>query len=759
MSIDDKVSQASASTVATKASEIPVTAVHRYTCPLCECMCGLDVTVAGTAPSEQRVTLVRGAKDDVWSKGYICPKGAAIGHLHHDPDRLRAPMVRDGDQWREVTWDEAFRRCEELIHPLLDRDGPTAFTAFVGNPAGHSFSLSRYLSQMIIPSGMTHIYSAGTVDQWPKNVTSILLYGNQWMIPTPDISRTDYWLLMGGNPHASGGSLMASPDVMAEIERIRDRGGKVVVVDPRRTRTADIADEWIGIQPGTDAAWLLAIVNEFFANDWITLGHLSDIVADVDRLRAACAEFTPESVAGVTRIPADVTRRIAAEIHDAQAAAIYGRIGLCNQEFGTLASWLVDVLAIISGNFDRPGTLMFANPIPFPLGWMASTKVNGLPTFGRWNSRVRGAPEILGQVPASCLAEEIATPGPGQIKGLINVAANPVLSVPDSARLEAALPALECMIAIDNYLNETTRHAHVIFPGPSPIETPHFDELLWTFATRSAGKWSEPIFPLDRPDEWEVLIRLGQILAGKHDADTDVSAVDDGWFTMLCHAKGLDPAAIVPLYDQGGPERMIDWSIRVGPFGDGYGTRQGLTLADFKAEPNGIDMGPAIPRAAEIVCTPDGLIHLAPDYLLGDIPRLRARIGAPVDGLVLVSRRHLRSKNSWLHNVRILVKGKERCTLMINPTDAARLGVSDGSTARISSTAGSLLVQAEVTDEMLSGIVSLPHGWGHDKTGTRLSIAREHAGVNNNLLAPGEFVDTLSGNAAVNGIPVEVVPA
>ena len=479
----------------------------------------------------------------------------------------------------------------------------------------------------------------------------------------------------------------------------------------------------------------------------------------MDRLRAACAEFTPESVAGVTRIPADVTRRIAAEIHDAQAAAIYGRIGLCNQEFGTLASWLVDVLAIISGNFDRPGTLMFANPIPFPLGWMASTKVNGLPTFGRWNSRVRGAPEILGQVPASCLAEEIATPGPGQIKGLINVAANPVLSVPDSARLEAALPALECMIAIDNYLNETTRHAHVIFPGPSPIETPHFDELLWTFATRSAGKWSEPIFPLDRPDEWEVLIRLGQILAGKHDADTDVSAVDDGWFTMLCHAKGLDPAAIVPLYDQGGPERMIDWSIRVGPFGDGYGTRQGLTLADFKAEPNGIDMGPAIPRAAEIVCTPDGLIHLAPDYLLGDIPRLRADIDAPVDGLVLVSRRHLRSKNSWLHNVRILVKGKERCTLMINPTDAARLGVSDGSTARISSTAGSLLVQAEVTDEMLSGIVSLPHGWGHDKTGTRLSIAREHAGVNNNLLAPGEFVDTLSGNAAVNGIPVEVVPA
>jgi anaerobic selenocysteine-containing dehydrogenase len=315
------------------------------------------------------------------------------------------------------------------------------------------------------------------------------------------------------------------------------------------------------------------------------------------------------------------------------------------------------------------------------------------------------------------------------------------------------------MIAIDNYLNETTKFAHVILPGPSPFEVPHFDDLLWSFATRSAGKWSEPVFPLGRPDEWEILIRLGQILAGNHDADTDVAAVDDAWFTMLCHAKGLDPAAVLPLYDHGGPERMIDWSIRVGPFGDGYGTREGVTLEDFKAEPNGIDFGAAEPRAAEAVCTPDGRIHLAHDYLLGDLPRLRERVGTAVDGLVLVSRRHLRSKNTWLHNVRVLVKGKERCTLMIHPEDAARLGVADGSTARVSSTAGSILTPVEVTDEMLPGVVCLPHGWGHDKEGTRLSVAREHAGVNNNLLAPGDFVDALSGNAAVNGIPVEVAPA
>ena len=732
--------------------------VHRYTCPLCECMCGVDIHV-DRADAAQPVTLVRGAPDDVWSKGYICPKGSALGHLHHDPDRLRAPMIRDGETWREVTWDEAYRRCEELIHPILERDGPAAFTAFVGNPAGHSFSLSRYLSQMIGPSKMPHIYSAGTVDQWPKNVTSILLYGNQWMIPVPDIARTDYWLLMGGNPHASGGSLMAKPDVLAEIERIRERGGKVVVVDPRRTKTADVADEWIGIQPGTDAAWLLAIVHVLFETDAIDLGHMRDIVDGVETLRDACRDFTPESVAALTRVPADVTRRIAAEIAAASAASIYGRIGLCNQEFGTLASWMIDVLAIVSGHFDRPGTLMFANPVPFPLAWMASTRVNGLPTFGRWKSRVRGAPEVLGQVPASCLAEEIATPGPGQIKGLINVAANPVISVPDSARLEDALPMLECMIAIDTYLNETTRHAHVILPGPSPIETPHFDDMLWGFAAHSAGKWSEPVFPLDRPDEWEILIRLGQIMAGRRNEDTDVAAIDDAWFSVLCRAKGLDPVATIAQYDRGGPERMIDWSIRVGPFGDGYGARDGLTLQDFKDAPNGIDRGPAITRAHEMVCTPDGMIHLTPDYLLGDLDRLRPRLAAPVDGLVLVSRRHARSKNTWLHNVAVLVRGRERCTLMVHPADAARTGVVDGELAQVTSEAGSVTVAVEVTDEMLPGVVSLPHGWGHDKAGTRLAVAREHAGVNNNLLAPGEFVDALSGNAAVNGIPVELAPA
>jgi anaerobic selenocysteine-containing dehydrogenase len=728
--------------------------IHRKTCPLCECMCGLDIHVN----PEQQVTLVRGAKDDVWSKGYICPKGSALGHLHHDPDRIRVPTVRDGDQWREVSWTEAYERCQELIHPIVEQFGPEAMTVFIGNPVGHSYSLPRYMGMMMGPGRIPFSYSAGTIDQWPKNVSGMLLYGNMWIIPVPDVANTDYWLLMGGNPHASGGSLMAQPDTLGEIEKIRARGGKVVVVDPRRTKTADVADEWIGIQPGTDAAWLLAIINVLFEEGKVDLGHMVDIVEDLDQIRELCRDYTPESVEALTRVPAATTRRIAREIAAAQAASIYGRIGLCNQEFGTLASWLVDVLAIVAGHFDRPGCLQFANPVPLLLRFFQSTKKDGPAQFGRWRSRVRDAPEILGQFPCSCLAEEIATPGPGQLKGLITVAANPVISVPDSDRLEEALPQLDCLIAIDNYLNETSRHAHVILPGPSPLEAPHFDDLLWALATRSVGKWSDPVFEQPGDQEWEVQIRLGQLIMGKRNDEIDVAAVDDAFFGGLCLSQGQDPEHIKSFYDHGGPDRLVDWTIRMGPFGDRYGENPGgVTVEDFKANPNGIDFGPVGSRAREVICTPDDKIHLAPEYITNDLPRLRARLETPVDGMVLVSRRHLRSKNTWLHNVKVLMKGKERCTLMVHPHDAARIGIADGSVARISSEAGSIVAPVEITDEMMPGIVSLPHGWGHDKPGTRLSVAREHPGVNNNLLAPGEFVDVPSGNAAVNGIPVEIV--
>ena len=474
------------------------------------------------------------------------------------------------------------------------------------------------------------------------------------------------------------------------------------------------------------------------------------------------AEFTPESVAEWTGVPAETTRRIARDFASTPRAAVYGRLGLCNQEFGTLASWLVDVVNIVTGHFDVEGGLMWGKPVSAPLAWMNNTDRTGEPTFGRWTSRVRGAPEVLGQVPASCLAEEIATPGDGQIRALITVAANPAISVPDSAQLEAALPQLECMIAIDNYVNETTRFAHVILPGVSPLESPHLDELLWGWAMRSAVKWSDALYALPEgaSDEWETEARLGWLIGGGTNADFDLEALDDGWFGALCRMNGLDPERILALYDHGGPQRMIDLTIRMGPWGDRYGENpDGLTLARVKEHPEGLDFGPMVPRADEMVRTPSGKIELTPAYVVGDLPRLRARMAEAETGLVLVSRRHLRSKNSWMHNVKVLVKGKDRCTLIIHPEDAEAAGVADGERARVSSEAGSIEVPVEVSDEMMPGVVCMPHGWGHDKAGAQLSVAREHAGVNSNLLAPGGFVDALSGNAAVNGIPVEVTRA
>ncbi len=730
--------------------------LHYRTCPLCEAMCGLELHV-----EDERVALIRADREDVWSKGYLCPKGTTLGHLHEDADRVREPMIRDGDEWREVSWDEAFARCEELLLGVRERHGPAAMTSYVGNPTVHNFSLSRYVGLFIGLASFPMIYSAGTVDQWPKNVACALMYGNMWDIPAPDVQRTDYFLVLGANPQASQGSLLACPDLLGEIEAIRARGGRTVVVDPRRTGTADRADEWVPIVPGTDAALLLAIVQVLFADGLVDLADVADFVLGVETVEAVARPFTPEAVADACGVPAETIRRIAHELAAAPSAAIYGRIGLCNQEFGTLATWLIDVVSALSGNFDRPGGTMFGNPIAWSLTSLPNPMWADGYTFGRWTSRVRGAPEVLGQVPVSCLAEEIATPGDGQLKALITIAGNPVISAPDAGRLDDALPLLECMISLDNSLNETTRHADVILPGLTALEQPHYDETIWSWAARSAGNFSPAVFPRDdRPHEWEILARLGAWCAGMSGDQIDVGALDDGFFSALVQAKGLDPTDVMAYYETGGPERLLDLTIRTGPWGDWYGQQpDGLTLESFKAAPHGIDKGPMIPRAREVVCTQSGKIELAPDYIVCDIDRLRTRVERRPEGLLLTSRRHVRSNNSWMHNVQVLVKGKDRCTLLIHPDDAARAGVTDGSLARVSSEAGALEVPVEVSDEMMPGVVSLPHGWGHDKAGTRMATAREHAGVNNNLLAPGTFVDAISGNAAVNGIPVEVVPA
>ncbi|OBF95385.1 molybdopterin dinucleotide-binding protein [Mycobacterium sp. 852014-52450_SCH5900713] len=714
-------------------------------------MCGLEIQVDGG-----RVTSIRGNRDDVWSRGHICPKGVSLAALHDDPDRIRRPMIKVDGQWQEVSWDAAFRRCTELLTPVIEKYGIGAVTAYTGNPLAHSFSLARYAGVLMGMSGMPITYSPGTVDQWPKNLSSHLMYGLWWNFPVPDIERTDLMVIMGANPAASQGSLLAAPDVMGLIDRIRQRG-KVIVIDPVRTQTAARADEWLPIVPGTDAALLLAVAHTLFDEGLIDPGPHVD---GVDTMRRVAAEWPPERVSAVTGIDEDRIRLLARELAGTEKSVVYGRIGLCNQEFGSLASWLVDVINILTGHFDVPGGAMF----PKPAAWSITTQPlpgleGGLPEFGRWRTRVRGAKEVLGQAPVSCMAEEIATPGEGQLKALITVAGNPVLSTPGGDKLDEVLPMLEAMISVDLWLNETTRHADVILPGLSPLEQPHHDDLILLFAIHSIANYSAPVFdPGDRPHEWEILIRLTGLCTGTPAEDVDVTAIDDGFFDYLAFTRRVDGAQIRKLYDQGGPERMLDLTLRTGPFGDQYGKNPGgLTLDLLKANPNGIDFGPMVPQLPDILGTPDKKIRLAPQYLLDDLPRLAARMERPAEPLVLVSRRHLRSNNTWLHNVPALMKGKDRCTLLIHPDDAARCGIEDGDVVTVKSDAGEIKVPAEVTDAIKTGVVSMPHGWGHGKPGTRMAVANSSPGANTNVLSLPTFIDEPSGNGALNGIPVTII--
>ncbi|MES3637078.1 molybdopterin dinucleotide binding domain-containing protein [Mycobacterium intracellulare] len=609
-------------------------------------------------------------------------------------------------------------------------------------------------------AGMPITYSPGTVDQWPKNLSSHLMYGLWWNFPVPDIERTDLLVIMGANPAASQGSLLAAPNVMGLIDAIRKRG-KVIVIDPVRTPTAARADEWLPIVPGTDAALLLAVAHTLFAEGLARPGpDLAGHLDGLDTLRRAVADWPPERVGAVTGIGEDRIRRLARELAGTDKSVVYGRIGLCNQEFGSLASWLVDVVNILTGHFDTPGGAMF----PRPAAWSITTQPlpgleGGAPEFGRWHTRVRGAKEVLGQAPVSCMAEEIATPGDGQLKALITVAGNPVLSTPGGDKLDEVLPILEAMISVDLWLNETTRHADVILPGLSPLEQPHHDDLILLFAIHSIANYSAPVFdPGDRPHEWEILIRLTGLCTGTPAEDVDVAAIDDGFFDYLAFTRGLDGAEIRKLYEHGGPERMLDLTLRTGPFGDQYGKNPGgLTLDTLKANPNGIDFGPMVPQLPDILGTADKKIRLAPQYLLDDLPRLAARMERPAEPLVLVSRRHLRSNNTWLHNVPALMKGKDRCTLLIHPDDAARCGVADNDIVTVKSEAGEIRVPVEITDAIKPGVVSMPHGWGHGKPGTRMTVANGSPGANTNVLSPPTFVDQPSGNGVLNGIPVTII--
>jgi anaerobic selenocysteine-containing dehydrogenase len=733
-------------------------------CPLCEATCGLELTMQG-----DRVAALRGDGAHVFSRGYICPKAIGLARVEEDPDRLRTPLVRRDGRLVMATWDDAFAEVHRRLPPILERHGRDAVAAYVGNPNAHHLSGALYVPILMRALGTRNVFSASTVDQMPKHVSSGLMFGAALSVPIPDVDRTQHLVMLGANPLESNGSLFTGPDMRGRLRRLRERGGRLVVIDPRRTRTAEIADEHHFIRPGSDAHLLAAIANALLGEGLAKPGRLLEHLNGYEQLPALLAPFTAEAVAPHCRIDADTIRRLARDLAAAPSAAVYGRIGTCTVEFGTLTSWLVDVVNILTGNLDREGGAMFTRAAA------GARNTSGRPgkgrgmSFGRWHSRVRGLPEALGELPVACLAEEIDTPGDGQVRALLTIAGNPALSTPNSGRLRRALESLEFMVSVDIYLNETTRHADVILPPPSALNRSHYDIALYQLAVRNIASYSPPVLPLasGELDEWEILLRLAAIAMGQGahvddrllDDQVARQAVEREVSTPGSPVEGRDPQEVLDaLSSRRGPDRLLDLMLRTGPYGDGFNGHGGLSLAALEAAPHGIDLGPLQPRIPEVLRTASGKIEVLPEAIAGDMPRLQTALRRDANGLVLIGRRDMRSNNSWMHNVSVLVRGPVRCTAQLHPDDAARLGVDDGGMVRITSAAGTVEIVAEVTDVIMPGVVSIPHGWGHDDPETNLSVAAAKPGVNCNVLVDETIVDPLSGNAVLNGVAVTVAP-
>lgn len=730
-------------------------------CPLCEATCGLVLTV-----EDDRVVAARGDREDVFSRGFVCPKGASFAELDNDPDRLTAPLIRRDGKLVEADWDEALRVAAEGLKSVMSGTGSVA--VYLGNPNAHTVSGGLYAPQLVRALQTRQVYSASTLDQMPKQVACGYLYGNPFAFTVPDVDRTDHLVIIGANPLVSNGSVATTADFPGKLKALRRRGGRLTVIDPKRTRTAAVADHHIAVRPATDGALLFAVVNVLFDEDLVDpeLGGLADRVAGVERVRAEAADFPPEAVAEHCGVSADEIRELARAIAAAPRAVVYGRIGTSTVRFGTVTSWLVDVINLLTGNLDRPGGAMFSTspigPAPRP------AKPGRGFSVGRWHSRVSGAAEVVSELPTALLPEEIETPGDGQTRALVTIAGNPVLSAPDGDRFSAALETLDFMVSIDPYLNETTRHADVILPPPPPSYAPHFDVLLSNVAVHNSARYSPPVFALPdgRPDEIAIVCRLTLGVLGIG-TNADPNLVDQQIISTVLGKEVADPESPVAgrgveelaamLTDGPGYERRLDMMLRLGPFGDAFGARpDGLTLQRLKDNPHGVDLGPLAPRIPGILRTPSGMVELAPAEILADLPRLRASVDAPDEGLLLIGRRHLRSNNSWMHNLPALTGGSNRCTLQMHPHDATELGVTGA--AVVSGPGGKCEVPVEITGAIRPGVVSLPHGWGHTEPGTRLSVASRDPGVNVNNLLDSSLLEPLSGTAILNGVPVEVVP-
>jgi anaerobic selenocysteine-containing dehydrogenase len=714
-----------------------------------------------------QITRVEGDEDDPFSRGFVCPKAWGVKELHHDPDRLTRPVRRTEDGWEEISWEAAYALVGERLLAIRAAHGNDAIGMYTGNPLVHDLGALLYRPVLARALDSKSRFNSSAIDTLPKIVQTGLMFGRQFPtgVPVPDIDRTDHLLVIGANPAVSHGSLMTMPDAPGRLKGVVARGGKLVVIDPRLTETAKLASEHHFIRPGSDAAFLLALVHTLFDEKLVKLGAADGRVRGLDEVEKLSAGFAPETVADFCGIPAAEIRRLAREHAAAESAACYGRLGTCVQEFGTLASWGCDLVNLLTGNLDRPGGVMFTTPAA-PID-VALPKGKGF-EFGRWKSRVSGQPEVDGLIPSSTMAEEILTPGEGQVRAMILLMTNPLRSAANSQQLERAFASLDFVVAVDFYVNETTRHADLILPTPAPSEQEGFELGLYVLSVRNVAKWSPAIVPAaaERPETWQVFSAIAARLMGlgelPEQALDDIilrqyatAAVEDG------RRDGLDVEEVMAKVEGGvGPRRLVDMLLRVGPYGDGFGRESGgLTLAKVEAAEHGIDLGPLEPRLAEVINTESDAIEACPAPMADDLPRLRARMAARREELLLIGRRDMRATNSFMHNLPALVKGRDRCTLQVSTKDADRIGLVAKGRARVTSRVGSVVAPVEITDDLMPGVVSLPHGWGHDDEASLQRVAKAHPGVNTNLLTDDQRYDVASGTAALFGTPVTVEPA
>lgn len=698
--------------------------LHHRACHLCEAICGLTIETTASDAGDLQITSIKGDAQDAFSRGHICPKAVALQDIQNDPDRLRQPMRRVGNEWQAIGWDEAFALVAERLAAIQAEHGQNAVAVYQGNPSVHNYGLMTHSNYFLGLLKTRNRFSATSVDQLPQHLSSYLMYGHGFLLPIPDIDHTDFMLILGGNPLASNGSIMTVPDVEKRLRAIQARGGKVVVVDPRRSETAAMADQHLFVRPGGDAALLFGLLNTLFSEGLTRDSHLP--VDGLDQVREAVAAFNAEAMSPLCAVPAEQIRQLARDFAAARTAVCYGRMGVSTQAFGTLCHWLVQLINLVTGNLDRVGGALCTEPA---VDLVASTSGGH---FNQWQSRVSGRPEYGGELPVSALAEEMLTPGAGQIRALVTVAGNPVLSTPNGRQLEQALDGLQFMVSIDLYINETTRYADLILPSTSALENDHYDTTFNMFAVRNVSRFNRAILPKPQGalHDWEIFVGLAQAFAGMT-------------------GKELKPTMA--------PAQMIDFGLRAGRYGDGSPHR--LSLASLNDHPHGVDLGPLKANLAPRLKTANQRVQAAPPAILADLARFAALQVPPVDELLMIGRRHVRSNNSWMHNFHRLVKGKPRHQLLMHPNDLAARGLVDGQRVRVSSRVGEIEVEVLGSLEMMPGVVSLPHGWGHARPGVRMGIATAQPGASANDLTDECQLDELSGNAALNGVPVTVAAA